>query len=210
MKKVVLYCDRCGEEKETPAASMAWIRVAGMGRALRYDLCSEHIADLVGMMSSRNGEPSPPKKLMGRVLDGPVRHRPGTLRAQAYEQILVLVMKHGRIDTDLIASHLPKLHSHLITDALRRLCTDGKLNRVMMGIYEPAGFKLDPLTEPKAIEQGILAMVKKRPGIRSAWLRPLLNVPNFGAYKRAHTALREAKKLRIKGTKSAAQFFPVD
>jgi len=206
MKRIMLLCDRCPEDKPDDAVGAVRISVMGMGRgkSIRVDVCAKHRTMILGdlLLPTNGARP----KHRGTA---PARRqfKPGTLEDKAYKALGPLIDKHGRMDVDLI-TETTKLSDHAIGNALRALQAEGTVTRLVQGVYAATKAPTPPDRDIQAAEQDILKLVRHRPGIRSGYIAPLLGMP-ISQYKRARENLMAAKKLRLKGTKSSAQAYPV-
>jgi hypothetical protein len=209
MKKTVLYCDRCLPE-EHPAAHRVWIRTAGMGRPLRLDVCADKYALIVG---STNGHAPPPPAPSPRLKGG--AFQPGSVAAQLADRVRALLAKHTILTTDRLLAlcypgKAPK-DPHQLGRVLTTLTRRGELARAgVQGLYKRAGAAGPPRPpDDVALTRAVLRVVAAEPGIRSAYVGPLVGVARTAELKGLLVALRREGALRSKGTKSATRYYPV-
>jgi len=210
MRKTVLFCDRPCVPEEHRATRVVWIRTAGGGRSIRQDVCEAALATILG--TSANGAtpslPGPPAAPLE-----PPRFRPGGDNAKAADKIRAYVAKHSPVSIEQVAKALAgsgKPDIPATGRVLRELVLAGELTHASMGIYHRAGApRPTPPTEELAAARAVLRLVEGEPGIRSAYVGPLLGY-ELGSWplKRLLAKLVEGGRLRGKGKKSAMRYFP--
>lgn len=208
MKKTVLYCDRCLPE-EHPAAHRVWIRTAGMGRPLRLDVCADQYALIVG--SSNGHAPTAPP---GRPRLKGAAFAPGSFAAKLATRVLALLAKHPLLTTDRLLAlcyegKRPK-NPHQLGRVLTTLTRRGELARhEVQGIYKlPATAGPPPPGDEVAVTRALMRLVATEPGVRSAYVGPLVGVHRTADLKEILVRLRREGVLRSKGTKSATRYYP--
>jgi hypothetical protein len=205
MKKSVLICDRCLPE-EHPAAHRVWIRTAGMGRPLQADVCAKVYAVIVG--SSNGAAPPPPAQVERSRLKG-AAFLPGSVAAKLAERVRAALTKHPLLTNErlqaLTKHNAPQLHQVLTT-----LTRRGELARGgVPGVFKLAGTAgPTPPGDEVALTRAVVRLVTAEPGIRSAYVGPLLGFDRTSDLKGLLGELRRGGVLRSKGTKSATRYYP--
>lgn len=203
MKKVVLFCDRCGENKPTPATTLLRIAIVGRKHSVRLDVCEGCRAIIFGdaEASSTNGTSPAPAEATQRAM------RPGSKVAKAMAVLRPLFEKRPRYDIEELLT-LTKVGKYELGYALRALVDMGTIRMAKLGVYVAQSAPPLPARDDATIDREILTLVKRRPGMRSAYVSGLLDL-ELPIYQRATLRLLDAKKIRFKGSKGTAQVFPI-
>jgi hypothetical protein len=208
MKKIVLYCDRPCVPEDHRATRVVWIRTAGLGRSVRQDVCEHAFAIILGTSANGATAPSSPERprLKGELF------RPGSDAAKRAAQIRAYVAKHSPVTIEHIAKALAgsgKPDTRAAGPVLRALARAGELTKGGLGIYHRAGAPTPtPPAEEIAAARAVLRLVDGEPGIRSAYIGPLLGYRDNQPLKRLFAKLVEGGRLKSKGHKSATRYFP--
>jgi len=198
-------CDRCPTDEEKPAVDIVWLRSAA-GQRARLDICEEHLALLFAEAPSANGARPP------QATPGPRPPQSDTKMAAARAIVSKLLAKHQRIDTILLADAIKRTTGsiapeHFVHSILQDLIATGAAKRIKQGIYADAKAPPPPTLDDAGALAAIVKLVTSRPGIHSWVVAPLLGIP-APQYTRLRLRIREEGTLRIKGTTSAARFYP--
>jgi hypothetical protein len=211
MKKSVLICDRCLPE-EHPAAHRVWIRTAGMGRPLQADVCADAYALIIGSLSNGGARPTP----------APVEHprlkgaafKPGSFAAKLATRVHAELAKHAMLTNDrllaLCYNGKPPKDAHQLHRVLTTLTRRGEVERYKIGgVFKlPGTAGPTPPRDEVALTRAVLRLVTAEPGIRSAYVGPLLGFERTSDLKGLLGELRRGGVLRSKGTKSATRYYP--
>jgi len=208
MRKTVLFCDRPCVPEEHRATRVVWIRTAGGGRSIRQDVCEAALAIILGTSANGASSPEAPAPTLK-----PPAFRPGGDAAKAADKIRAYVAKHSPVSIEQLAKALAgsgKPDIPATGRVLRELVLAGELTHASMGIYHRAGApRPTPPTEELAAARAVLRLVESEPGIRSAYVGPLLGYElGSSPLKRLLAKLVEGGRLRGKGKKSAMRYFP--
>jgi hypothetical protein len=209
MKKIVLYCDRPCVPEDHRATRVVWIRTAGLGRSVRQDVCEHAFAIILGTSANGATAPSSPPerpRLKGELF------RPGSGAAKTADKIRAYLGKHSPASIEQIARSLAGSGKPDATGAarvLQVLARTNEVTRVAMGVYAGAGAPaLTPPSEEIAAARAVLRLVDGEPGIRSAYIGPLLGYRDNQPLKRLFAKRVEGGRLKSKGHKSATRYFP--
>lgn len=207
MKKVLLYCDRCAQEqKDTVAATIVWIRTAGMPRTIRFDVCQPHLDAIIGAAPtmSTNGATAPAVRKGVPATWGPK----SKVYQGLYERLLPFIAKTAVFSTDdLGAAFGVPAKSGSMRAVLSRLVDEHRLARVIQGVYRRQDVTIPEVT---TIEDGVkvsLKLIQARPGTRSSVIAALAGIRAEKVWKPTLVAIK-ARGVKTKGTKSATRLYP--
>jgi hypothetical protein len=210
MKATVLYCDRCYREgkDKVQAALVVWIRTSLGGRTMRQDVCSAHLATIVGQ-STDGAAPTVPAisaPATGRLWSR--RGGPG-LYQNTYDRLLPYIAKHERFSFDDVAAYLGKdTPTPRAQRVLSVLLAQRKVERYRLGIYQRPGYTMPEPATVELASAAALKLIKAHPGIRGSVVAALAGVESIALWKATLAALREEKLVRTKGTKSGMRMYP--
>jgi hypothetical protein len=197
--------------EEHPATHTVWIRTAGMGRPIRLDVCAKLYAVIVG---TANGAAPPSRAQVEHPRLHGAAFRPDSFAAKLATRVLAVLAKHPILTTDRLLSlcyngKAPK-DPHQLGRVLTTLTRRGEIARHMvLGVYKlPSTPGPTPPDDAVALTRAVLRLVTADPGIRSAYVGPLLGFNRTADIKAELAELRRGGVLRSKGTKSATRYYP--
>jgi len=209
MKKTRLYCDRCDVEgKETPAVTPVWIKVGGVPRSKREDVCADHLQQITGGPAIASNGASAPQGAAKPEKPIPGFGRNGVYTAR-YAKVLPYLDKHPVLTLDDLTRllGLKSAEGNLVRPVMERLMQEKRVERVQQGIYVRAGYTIPKLETAEAIVAAAAPIIKAQPGIRSSYVAARIGASNVARWREARDLLR-SKGYKFKGSKSAMRMFP--